>query len=193
MYHRLHLRTLQRALVAGLVGASLSIVALPAIPLSAQEHLHGQHASPYTEMLDREIKALSAEEVEGLTGGMGMQMALAAELNGYPGPRHVLDMADMLGLDEDQRTAVEGIFERMQAEARALGAEVVEAERRLDAEFADETIDPSTLSLLTGDIARARGELRAVHLAAHLDVRPLLTEEQREHYERARGYTGGER
>jgi len=178
-------------LVVGLLGALACAPAFSAVPLAAQAHQHGEHASPYTDMLDREIKALSDADVEGLTGGMGMQMALAAELNGYPGPRHVLDMADMLALSDEQRTAVQAVFDRMQAEARAVGEKIVEAERTLDTAFADGTIDEERLTSLVGDIARAKGDLRIVHLAAHLHIRPILTDEQSAHYDRARGYAGG--
>ncbi len=193
MTHRPRSTVFRRLLLAALASAPAALLSFPAAPVSAQAHQHGQHASPYTEMLDREIKALSDADVEGLLGGMGMQMALAAELNGYPGPRHLLDMADMLELDEGQRSAVRDIFDRMQAEARSLGAEIVETERRLDAAFADETIDEARLAGLLGEIATARGELRGVHLAAHLAVVPILTDEQRSHYDRARGYGGGVR
>lgn len=152
------------------------------------EHQHGEGESPYTDFMDRDIKALSPEAIEGLLAGAGMETALPAELNGYPGPRHLLDMADMLGLSEDQRTAVQTIFDRMQAEAQTLGAQIVEAERTLDRAFADRTIDPPTLERLASEIAAARGALRIAHLKAHLEVDPLLTTEQRAHYARARGY-----
>lgn len=186
----LHAAGLRSMLRAALVMTAVAALPSSAAPLSAQAHQHGQHTSPYTDMVDREIKALSDEDVEGLLGGMGMQMALAAELNGYPGPRHVLDMGDMLGLTEDQRTAVQDIFDRMQADARALGAEIVELERALDTAFADGTIDETRLTSLLGEIGRTRGQLRGVHLAAHLAVLPILTDEQRTHYNRARGYGG---
>ena len=165
---------------------------LVAPPLSAQAHEHGAHTSPYTDLQDREIKALSDEDVAGLLGGAGMELALPAELNGYPGPRHVLDMADMLELTDDQRTAVQGIFDRMQAEARTLGARIVEAERRLDRAFAAGVIDAAALSEIAGTIAAERGALRVAHLKAHLEVTPLLTDEQRAHYATARGYGGNE-
>jgi Spy/CpxP family protein refolding chaperone len=168
----------------------LALVCL-APALSAQAHEHGQHTSPYTEFEDREIKALSAEDIEGLLDGAGMQMALPAELNGYPGPRHVLDMADMLALTDEQKTAMQEIFERMQTEARALGEKIVEAERMVDAAFAQGTIDPASLEAMVGDIARTRGALRIAHLKAHLEVYPLLDEEQRSHYRMARGYGAG--
>lgn len=169
----------------------LLALALLAPALSAQAHEHGEHTSPYTDLQGREIKALSAEDVEGLLAGAGMQMALPAELNGYPGPRHVLDMADMLELTEGQRTAVQGIFDRMQAEAQALGARIVDAERSLDGAFAEARIDEALLESLVTDIAAARGALRIAHLKAHLEVFPLLTEAQRAHYRMGRGYGEG--
>jgi len=168
--------------------ATLALL-LPA-GLQAQ-HDHGAHASPYTDFGDRDIKALSAEETEGLLQGMGLQMALPAELNGYPGPRHVLDMASMIGLSDEQRDAVQAIFDEMQRDAQRLGAEIVEAERDLDRAFLEKEIDEARLGVLVGNAARLRGELRLAHLRAHLQVYPLLTEEQREHYDMARGYGGG--
>jgi hypothetical protein len=52
--------------------------------------------SPYSGMQTRSIKALSEQQVADLTAGRGMGLALAAELNGYPGPFHVLELADKL-------------------------------------------------------------------------------------------------
>lgn len=182
-----------RALTLSLLAAALGPGLVPSLSpeLAAQVHAHADHASPYADLADREIKALSPEDVEGLLGGAGLQMALPAELNGHPGPRHLLDMADMLGLTDEQRAAVQAVFDRMQGEARALGAGIVEGERRLDEAFAEGTIDVESLASMVGEIARTRGALRIVHLRAHLEVFPLLTEEQRTHYERARGYGGG--
>jgi uncharacterized membrane-anchored protein len=65
--------------------------------LAAQTHSH-DHTSPYADLTNRRIKALSEEEIDGLRAGEGMGLALAAELNGLPGTRHVLDMGPMLGL-----------------------------------------------------------------------------------------------
>ncbi len=52
--------------------------------------------SPYTGMQQREIKALSAETVSGYLAGHGMGFAMVAELNSYPGPKHVLELAEQL-------------------------------------------------------------------------------------------------
>lgn len=148
-----------------------------------------QHAhSPYTSHQTREIKALSADEVEGYLSGAGLGMALPGELNGYPGPRHVLELADSLELGQEQAAAVRRIFDAMESQAIDLGVQVVDLERQLDAEFAEGTISPATLRLLTDKIARLQGQLRAVHLLAHLAVADVLTPEQRQEYDRLRGY-----
>ena len=61
--------------------------------------------TPYAGMQARPIKALSDQQIADLKAGRGMGLALAAELNGYPGPLHVLELADKLDLSAEQRTA----------------------------------------------------------------------------------------
>ena len=95
--------------------------------------------SPYAGQQDRAIKALSHEEISGSLQGKGMEMAKPAELNSYPGPRHTLEMAAEINLTADQIAALEAVEVRMSAEAKALGAQVVEEEQALDRLFADRT------------------------------------------------------
>ncbi len=57
--------------------------------------------TPYAGMQTRPIKALSEQQMADLSAGRGMGLALAAELNGYPGPVHVLELADKLNLSPD--------------------------------------------------------------------------------------------
>src|SRR5713226_2586520 len=76
-----------------------------------------QSAQPYSGMQSRPIKALSAQQVADLRAGRGMGLALAAELNGYPGPSHVVELADALGLSDQQRAKVQDLFVAMKAEA----------------------------------------------------------------------------
>lgn len=147
--------------------------------------------SPYATIADREIKALSAEDMRQLEAGDGMELALAAELNGYPGPKHLLELADSLGLSEAQRSGVGGIRLAMLAEARSLGREIVARERELDRAFADHAIDVAGLEALTVELGRLRGALRFVHLRAHLATMPLLSEAQVATYTRLRGYAHG--
>lgn len=54
--------------------------------------------TPYAGMQSRPIKALSDQQLSDLRAGRGMGLALAAELNGYPRPSHVLELANQLGL-----------------------------------------------------------------------------------------------
>jgi hypothetical protein len=58
-----------------------------------------------------------------------MGMAKAAELNGYPGPTHVLALAPQLGLTESEQQRVTTIFEGMSAAAKPLGSEVIAREQ----------------------------------------------------------------
>jgi len=143
---------------------------------------------PYAGQQARPIKALSDEDIAALRKGEGMGFAKAAELNGYPGPAHVLTLAQELKLTEAQRQQVQAIFDRMSAAAKPLGAELIERERGLDQLFAKGDITPDRLSAETTEIAELQGRLRSVHLAAHLETRALLNPEQIALYQQLRGY-----
>jgi hypothetical protein len=166
----------------------ICVVALALLPVAGA--LQAQQ-TPYAGLERRAIKALSEERMAALMAGEGAGYALAAELNGYPGPRHVLDLADSLHLTEKQRTAVADVFERMQEAARALGQQLVAGEAALDSAFAGMTITPERLRESLEGLAALEGELRGVHLAAHLEVTTLLSQHQRGEYGRLRGYAGG--
>jgi Spy/CpxP family protein refolding chaperone len=147
-------------------------------------------AAPYAGQQARLIKALSADDVAALLNGEGMGMARAAELNGYPGPRHVLDLAAQLKLTPEQRQQVQAVFDRMSAAAKPLGAELVERERVLDQLFQKGEMLPDRLSIETSRIGELQGRLRSVHLSAHLETRALLTADQIVMYQHLRGYGG---
>lgn len=121
---------------------------------------------------------LDPAEWRGLLDGAGLGQARPAERHGYPGPLHVLELATELELDPGQRSRTQALFDAMQAQARQLGAAIVEGERALDAAFAGGSIDATAVAALTAGIARLRGELRAVHLQAHLEQRALLSAAQ---------------
>lgn len=156
-------------------------------PARAQDHDHAGH-SPYAGMENRTIKALSQEDVDGLLAGEGLGFALAAELNGLPGPKHVLELQEGLGLSPAQKGSVEEIRGRMLDDARGLGESIVQAESHLDGLFAEGAATPSEVERITGHIGEMRGRLRAVHLNAHLEVARVLTSEQVSAYARLRGY-----
>jgi Spy/CpxP family protein refolding chaperone len=142
----------------------------------------------YAGQQGRSIKALSDEHIAALRKGEGMGMAKAAELNGYPGPTHVLQLAPQLGLTEAQHRDVQAIFNRMSAAAKPLGGELIAQEQALDQLFAKGDITRDRLAAATAAIAAVQGRLRTVHLSAHLETRALLTADQIARYEQLRGY-----
>jgi hypothetical protein len=127
-------------------------------------------------------------EVDDLLNGRGMGLARAAELSGYPGPRHVLDLASELSLSEPVASETQAIFERMQVAAKKLGAEIVALELELGRAFMERTIDAPTIDERTREIAALQGELRAAHLRAHLELTALLSPQQIAAYNALRGY-----
>lgn len=137
------------------------------------------------------LRGLSAAEVEALRAGEGAGVARAAELNGYPGPRHVLELADSLALSPDQRAGVEASHGRMLARARALGAEIIAGEAGLEASFREGAIGAEELGRRVRALAELRGRLRLAHLEAHLETAALLTPEQRQRYQHLRGHGEG--
>ncbi len=133
-------------------------------------------------------KGLSADDAQAYLDGRGMGMAKPAEFNGYPGPMHVLQLGNELALSADQRVKTQAIFEQMHAEAVRLGALLVEAERRLDALFANGTVKVESVQKAAAEVARLHGSIRAVHLNAHVVLRPVLSAEQVSRYQELRGY-----
>ena len=161
------------------------LIALLALVTSA----HAQ--TPYAGMQSRPIKALSEQQIADLNAGRGMGLALAAELNGYPGPLHVLELADRLELSSDQRASVQRLFDAMKAEALPLGAKLIEQEAELDRQFAARTVTPESLKASTVAVAATQGILRETHLKYHLSTGSILTPAQMTKYAELRGYRGG--
>jgi Spy/CpxP family protein refolding chaperone len=171
--------------VAAAVGTGLALA-------QSGHHGHGRHdggANPYAAFKNRLVKALSPEQESDLRNGRGMGLALAAELNGYPGPMHVLQLADTLALSVDQRLRLETLFARMKAEATATGEQIIELESELDKQFVVRSINAASLERLTKDIGEGQGRLRATHLRYHLQTVAILSPEQVAKYNAARGYT----
>ena len=167
--------------LAGLVIMAASPCALGQTSLS----------QPYAGMEARTIKALSDEQIADLKAGRGMRLALAAELNGYPGPSHVLELAAQLNLTDQQRVTVRQLFDAMKAESIAIGERLLRRESDLDRLFADRTITPEGLKAEITAIGELQAELRATHLKYHLLTPALLTEHQMRRYSELRGYAGG--
>jgi Spy/CpxP family protein refolding chaperone len=145
---------------------------------------HGQYAGEHA----RDVASLSDDEVTGHLDGRGMGYARPAEFNGYPGPMHVLQLKQELGLSKDQVAATTALFERMQAKARDAGRAYIEAEKAVDAAFRSGNADPRQIAELVRAADLRRAEKRLAHLEAHLEMARLLNADQRKRYAELRGY-----
>ncbi len=182
--------------------AFAALAALAAFPAPAQQRdtpfrvepqitiTPGQQPSPYVGFETREVKTLSTERQEGLKQGRGLGYALAAEMNGLPGPLHVLELAEPLGLDADQKQRTTTLYNRMRREAIAAGEQLIAAEAHLDRMFAQRQATPQRVEAQTAVVAAQDAKLRAIHLNAHLAMMDILSPEQIESYNRLRGYAG---
>jgi Heavy-metal resistance len=149
-------------------------------PASANVSYAGQQA--------RAIKALSAQEEQDLRLGKGMGLAKAAELNGYPGPMHTLELARAMQLSEAQRASTLALMNNHKAAVKALGEKLIDEERNLDSLFAQKKITPESLDVLTQKIGQLQAQIRAEHLRTHLAQAALLSREQIAKYNTLRGY-----
>lgn len=144
--------------------------------------------SPYTGMQTREIKALSDDDITQLQRGAGWGLALPAELNGMPGPAHVLELKDQLGLTPIQLEKIQALYDEMKRAAVPLGEQFIEVERQIDNSFASASMDENTLRKLLTASERLRAEVRFVHLSQHLKTAKVLNEQQVSRYNQLRGY-----
>jgi hypothetical protein len=166
------------------------LFAAAALPAAALAQSPG-HA-PYAGMEERPIKSLSEADLDELRRGGGWGLALPAELNGFPGPTHLLELRDEIGLSAGQVAAVRAIFEAMQAEAQDAGERLIAAEEAIERAFREGRVEADDLRSLLAEAEAVRAELRFIHLSRHLSTRPLLTAEQVTRYNALRGY-GGDR
>jgi hypothetical protein len=167
------MRTFRLTIVACLVAAPIA---------GAQTH------QPYAGLDARTVKSLSDQQVGDLRAGRGMGLALPAELNGYPGPVHVLELADQLGLSADQKARMSELFVAMKAEAVPLGERLIVQEASLDALFAGHAATVESVSIATSAIADTQAKLRVAHLKYHLSTMEVLQPAQVQRYAELRGY-----
>jgi uncharacterized cupredoxin-like copper-binding protein/Spy/CpxP family protein refolding chaperone len=120
--------------------------------------------------------------------GAGMGYAKAAELNHFPGPLHVLELGDKLGLSAEQRAATKRLMDAHKAEARRIGAKLVDAEHAIEAMFRGGAVNEAALAQAVRQAAALEGEYRLAHLETHRRMRALLTDEQVARYDKLRGY-----
>lgn len=149
------------------------------------------HPTPYAGQQDRLISSLSASDIVALRAGSGWGLAKSAELNGFPGPAHLLELADELGLSDEQKAAIQKSFLAMRVRAQELGEAFLHAEANVDDLFRQGKVDAESLAEALDRSADVRRRLRETHLAAHLEVTPILTRHQKHRYAELRGYGDG--
>lgn len=164
----------------------LALVLMATFAFSEADH---SHKSKYAGEEKREIKSLSATDIDELQNGEGWGLAKAAELNGVPGPAHLLEMKEEIALSSEQTRAIKDIYRQMKQEAVPLGFELIELERELNNHFANRTITNELLRQILQKIAQVHRQLRYVHLSAHLKTPDILKPEQIMLYNKLRGYS----
>ena len=164
----------------------LILMLMPLFALSAADP---PYKSKYAGEEKRAIKSLSEADIEELKNGNGWGLAKAAELNGVPGPAHLLEMKDEIDLSAEQVRAIQALYNKMKQDAIPLGLELIELEKELNSHFANRTISYELLGVLLERTAQVQKKLRYVHLATHLKTPNILTPEQIALYNRLRGYS----
>ncbi|HEY3065330.1 MAG TPA: periplasmic heavy metal sensor [Methylomirabilota bacterium] len=165
--------------------AASGVIVIVAAVLATGATVRAQHSGPRhaghdtAQMCEREFQTVVGE-------GLGFGMAFAADKNGYPGPRHVLELKHRLRLTPAQEARTQALLDEMFAQSRPRSARLLEAERRLGQLFAASGADEAAVARTVAEVERARADVRLVHLLFHLRTRDVLTAAQREEYRRAR-------
>ena len=166
----------------------VAAIALLALTANFPAQAAPEHHSTYGGQQHRSIKSLSPKDLEELRRGGGWGLAKAAELNGMPGPAHLLEFKERIALTPDQSATLKTLFSNMRRQAIAKGEQLIGLEKQLDHAFKTRHITDHRLRTLLSKISQARKELRYIHLSAHLKTPQILTDEQISQYNILRGY-----
>jgi Spy/CpxP family protein refolding chaperone len=188
-----------KRVITVLVFSGLTGILTGGLTAAAQtQHHQGTHAkamqhgsmqtSPYAGQQNRGITSLSADDREALSKGEGWGLAKPAELNGVPGPAHLLELSEQIGLSEVQVEQLQKLFRDMKAQAIALGHEYMAAEAALDDYFRAAELDDRVLRQKVDQAEQARANLRFLHLSYHHRTLDVVTDEQVKAYNKLRGY-----
>jgi Spy/CpxP family protein refolding chaperone len=124
---------------------------------------------------------------DSLLKGLGMGLATIADVNNYPGPKHVISLKTELGLTRDQLKKTEALDKVVSSSAVAKGEEIVQAEEELYALFEAGTVSEKVLRSKLEQIGKLRSDLRFIHLQAHLRMKQILSPDQIKQYSEIRG------
>jgi uncharacterized membrane protein len=178
----------------GLGVASATASGSPIVPAQDATHSEGDHHdashdSPYAGQQSRSVKALSTQEIDDLAEGRGMGTSKVAELNHYPGPKHVLEAAPQLQLTRDQLDKTKAIQASMSTSAKTIGRQIVAKETELEALFSSRKATPENVSLVMEELGRLQASFRLAHLNAHMAMVEVLESQQIAQYDKIRRYS----
>jgi hypothetical protein len=179
-----------------LLSAIISVIVISGFVIMYPNIQNSNHnadvISPYRGEETRGIKSLSQDDINGLKNGAGTPfggMAKLAELNGYPGPKHVLDLTSQLELNDTQIEQINNIYQNMKFEAIVLGEKIITVESQLNKKFSNDSIDEKYLQEKVHESAGHYAELRNVHLQSHVLMMTVLSSDQIQKYGELRGYS----
>lgn len=184
-------------IIWGFVIGLMFVVPIIALVISQHNSPKPVISSPYIGQENRGIKALSQADIEGLLDGAGTPfggMAKPGELNGYPGPRHVLDAYELgeFELEAKQHQLIQDLYEEMRKDAIELGEQIIRIEQEIDNAFKDKTINEAFLQDKVTASGNLYSNLRVVHLKYHLAMVDILSSVQVAEYNNLRGYTSSD-
>lgn len=176
-----------------IVAISIFLLSTQHTDKSSQNHIESKTQSSYVGEETRSVKSLSDADIDGLRSGAGTPfngMAKPAELNGYPGPRHILDAveANELTITPEQETQIVKLYEEMVNEAIPLGEKIIALETEIDTAFRNGSMTEPSLKKKIDQSAETYANLRFTHLKYHLLTVNILTAGQVSEYNTIRGY-----
>ena len=179
-------------LITGLLSLGIGVVIGTFVPKNEESAVKATPTSSgYVYLLDSEIRGLDQDTIEGYLTGKGLGQALPAELNGYPGPRHTIDMAEELELTEEQLAQVQALFDDMQSAVIPLGEKYLESVAELELTFREGTTTGEYLQSQLEKITGIEAQMRYAHLSTHLATIDILSHDQIMQYNMMRGYGDG--
>jgi len=150
-----------------------------------------EQATKYSGQEQKNIKALSQDEIGGYLAGKGMGLAKSAELNQFPGPKHVMELSQELSLSKSQIEETKNIYEAMKGKAIGYGQQLIIKEEEIEGLFSKNSVTPQILERVLSESAEIKSKLRGAHLIAHIEQKAVLTKRQIILYDTLRGYVGG--
>jgi len=166
-----------------------SIILITATVISLTSLSYASEKSQYMGQEHRQIKSLSASDINSLSNGKGWGLAKSAELNGIPGPSHLLELQDEIPLRPKQIKEINVLYTNMKNLAIPAGLTLIELERDLEIAFQTQNIDEQSLLSKLSNISDITRDLRYIHLSTHLATPSILDKEQIIRYNSLRGYT----